>query len=143
MRSETSRLFFFKLRDIDAAPIDDDGRFAAEHRFERFALQIDDQHDLVQEKDGEDRYRPVQKRDGGVSHGNAGELGDQEGDDQLKGLHLADLPLSHQAHHDEERDEYDSRPQYDQSHIDSMRRRKKNIPFGLDVYACQRGKKGI
>ncbi len=50
----------------------------------------------------DDRRDPVDERDGDVCHGDAGKLGDQQGDNEFKGLHFADLTFSHQAEHDEQ-----------------------------------------
>ncbi len=68
----------------------------------------------------------VQERNGRIGHGNTGEFGDEERNDQFKGLHFSDLPFSHQPHDDEQRYENDDCSDENQTHIGSI---SEKFPF--------------
>ena len=87
----------------------------------------------MQDKDGDDRDNAVKKGNGRIRHRDAGELGNEEGDDELKGLHLSDLPLSHQPHDDKEHEKDDGRADHDECHTDSFGLARKNMPKMLAV----------
>lgn len=90
----------------------------------------------MQYKDREHGDDAVQKGNGGVRHGNAGKFCNQQGDDQLKGLHFADLALSHQPHDDEQHRKDDGGADDDEDHTKSMRHLQKGmsilLPFSVN-----------
>ena len=59
--------------------------------------------DELQPEDDEDRHEAGQQGNGAVLHGDGGQIGQQHGHNEFRRLHLADLPLAHQADgHDEQ-----------------------------------------
>ena len=62
----------------------------------------------------------VEQRNGSVRHGNAGELGNEQRNDEFEGLHFSDLAFSHQPHDDKQHDEDDRRADHNESHNHSI-----------------------
>ena len=82
----------------------------------------------MQNKDGDDGDDAVEERNGRVCHGDAGKLGNEQGDDEFEGLHLPDLPLAHQPHDDEKDQKDDDRPYHDECHMQSLFPSPENMP---------------
>ena len=102
-------VIFFQLGNVYPVLVDDDRRLSSHDRLKWFEAEVNEQHQLVQQKNGDDGDDPVKQGDRAVCHRNARKFGNEQGNDEFKRLHFPDLSFSHQPHHDEQGDKDDRR----------------------------------
>ena len=115
------------LVKVDALRRDDNGRRARDQVAQRLALAVDKAEDLMQNEQREDAHDPIDERNRQVGHGDCGQVGDDQGDHQLEGLHLSDLALAHQPHDDQQQHKDDDTSEKDNIHSTLSLRRRRTI----------------